>query len=69
MEAAVKMCRYICTCVDISSVDRYLEYLPEVICVLMILVTLVLEIGSTHDVVVVAVDDDVDVVSLFTLSL
>ena len=37
----------------------------------MILVTLVLEIRSTHDddVVVVAVDDDVDVVSLFTLSL
>ena len=58
-------------CVDISSVDRYLEYLPEVIRVLMILVTLVLEIGSTHVVVVVvvvavAVDD---VVSLFTLSL
>ena len=29
----------------------------------MILVTLVLEIGSTHDVVVVAVNDDVVVVS------
>ena len=68
MEAEVNMCRYryIIVCVDISRC-RYLEYLPEVIRVLMILVTLVLQIRSTHAVVVVV--DDVVVVSLFTLSL
>ena len=53
MEAEVIMCRYIIACIDISRC-RYLEYLPEIIRVLMILITLVLEIRSTH---VVVVDD------------
>ena len=63
------MCRYIYTCIDISRC-RYLEYLPEVIRVLMILVTLVLEIRSTHAAVVVVVDDvEYLCLLLFTLSL